>query len=210
MGRNRIISLLFLFIFGIVLITACGTSSYDHKTGLETEEKGGEENLKEPLEKKLNVKKPDLKKEFKSKKLKSVFGEDEQLELFSTDLQLTKSDGILQLNFRLDNTSGEPLTFTFGSSQQYDFTIYNEQNKKVYQWSEGKAFLTVIQEVTLDPGDSLTYNPTWDFTDKTGTRLPDGKYRVEFVVTAKISDKSGNIIHSPKKAIAEIDTRAGK
>ena|GEM_PF-1696130 len=207
MGQFRIFFSLMLMIFGIVFVTGCEKTIADAETNLGIPDEGGDETMKEPVEKHLDAKKPQLRKDFIAKKYKTINSDTGMKEFFDTELKLTKGNGELNISFRLVNTSLEPLTFIFSSSQEYDFAVYNEQNEKVYQWSVGKAFLAVMKEVTLDPGDSLTYNPVWKFVDQKGMSLPEGKYRVEFVLTGKVTDKVGKILHGEKKASAVIDTR---
>jgi len=45
------------------------------------------------------------------------------------------------------NSTGDPVSLTFSTSQKYDLEILDDKGKLVYQWSKGKAFAQVVTTV---------------------------------------------------------------
>ncbi|MEH7444480.1 BsuPI-related putative proteinase inhibitor [Bacillus sp. JJ1122] len=77
----------------------------------------------------------------------------------------------------LRNDGNEPISFEFPTSQKYEITIVNENKKKVYQYSDGKAFAQAFETLTLQPQQSIKWKETWDYKTE-GTRVKEGDYTV--------------------------------
>ncbi|WP_423409679.1 BsuPI-related putative proteinase inhibitor [Heyndrickxia sp. MSNUG] len=77
----------------------------------------------------------------------------------------------------LRNDGNEPISFEFPTSQKYEITVVNENKKKVYQYSDGKAFAQAFETLTLQPQQSIKWRETWDYTTE-GTRVKEGDYTV--------------------------------
>jgi hypothetical protein len=73
----------------------------------------------------------------------------------------------------LQNTVTTPITIAFPSSQKFDFLVADRGGKELYRWSGDKAFLTVISEVTLSPGQAIDEQLSWKIRD-----VPPGDYMV--------------------------------
>jgi hypothetical protein len=80
-------------------------------------------------------------------------------------------DLILELS--LQNAQTAPMTMVFPSSQRFDFSVLDREGREVYRWSRDKAFITVISEVTLSPGESIDEQLSWRIQD-----VPPGEYAV--------------------------------
>src|SRR5256885_17031198 len=63
------------------------------------------------------------------------------------------------------NTAGAPVSVTFTSGQRFDLVIRRPRGDAVWRWSHDKAFIQVIQTLTLQPGDRLSFKIPWDQTD---------------------------------------------
>ena len=74
--------------------------------------------------------------------------------LFRTTLEVDQTEDGLVLDFSLENISGTDLEYYSGSSQKYDYIVYNSKNDEVYRWSNNMCFLSVIKE-TLHKGENL-------------------------------------------------------
>ncbi|MCU9615074.1 BsuPI-related putative proteinase inhibitor [Caldibacillus lycopersici] len=194
--------------FLIILIVTSITSACSQ--GLATESKNGnqaveseEGNVKKDIVNKLTLNKTSLKdKKFNKNEIKLEEG------TFQPTLQLSKTDHAIAIDFTAENTSGNPITLSFTSGQEYDFLVYNGNNELVYQWSKGRMFLQVIKEVTLENGDKINYKNTWNFVDNEGNVLPDGEYRIEFTVTAQVKSAEGKTIKTNElTAATEINTK---
>jgi len=77
----------------------------------------------------------------------------------------------------LRNNGNEPISFEFPTSQKYEITVVDENKKKVYQYSDGKAFAQAFETLTLKPQQSIKWRETWDYTTE-GARVKEGDYTV--------------------------------
>lgn len=77
----------------------------------------------------------------------------------------------------LRNDGKEPLSFEFPTSQKYEITVVDAKKKKVFQYSDGKAFAQAFETLTLQPQQSIKWRETWDYTTE-GTRVKEGDYTV--------------------------------
>lgn len=106
--------------------------------------------------------------------------------LFRTTLDVEQSEDGLVLDFSLENISGTDLEYYSGSSQKYDYIIYNSKNDEVFRWSNKMCFLTVITETRHRKGDTLSFREVWDYTCNDGNRVPPGEYWVLVRMIAKM------------------------
>ncbi|NPV27838.1 MAG: hypothetical protein HPY81_10465 [Firmicutes bacterium] len=60
------------------------------------------------------------------------------------------------------NLSQEPITLDYSSSQRFDLLIRDSDGNQVWQWSDGRAFLSVLGQVVLAPNEAITYRATWN------------------------------------------------
>ena len=106
--------------------------------------------------------------------------------LFRTTLEVDQTEDGLVLDFSLENISGTDLEYYSGSSQKYDYIVYNSKNDEVYRWSNNMCFLSVIKETLHKKGEKLTFREIWDYTDNDGNRVPPGEYWVTVRMIAKM------------------------
>lgn len=91
---------------------------------------------------------------------------------------------VIKMTLRVFNNSSMPVTFDFNCSQRYDFMIYNSRGVEVWRWSTGKAFMDVLGRLTLNPGQSVTYNEECKFVNASGYAMPVDLYTLRGVLTA--------------------------
>ncbi|RSD29359.1 BsuPI-related putative proteinase inhibitor [Mesobacillus subterraneus] len=77
----------------------------------------------------------------------------------------------------LINTGNNPLAFEFPTSQKYELTVNDPSGKKVYQYSDGKAFTQAFETVTLKPRGKISWKESWDYL-AAGERVKEGEYTV--------------------------------
>ena len=114
-----------------------------------------------------------------------------RLGLFETKMEVEPVDGMLEIRISLKNISGESVSVHYGSGQQYDYWVYNEQNEEVYRWSADKSFTQALIDLELDRGEELTFIEQWDLRDNEGKPLQAGKY--EIVSRIMLGLRSGEI-----------------
>jgi len=98
--------------------------------------------------------------------------------LVTTDKFGYKPAEPVTINITLKNPSSTAVKWTFPSSQIYEITISGQGGRKVWTWSEGRMFLTVITELTLAPGEERHWSETWDQKTADGAQVPDGYYKI--------------------------------
>lgn len=75
-----------------------------------------------------------------------------------------------------ENAGSGPLAVTFTSGQRFDLIVRRSRGDAVWQWSHDKAFIQVVQTVTLQPGQRLSARLTWDQRDFQGRPVDPGAY----------------------------------
>src|SRR5207249_9987617 len=89
----------------------------------------------------------------------------------------TLDDGrVVEVALTAVHTGGAPVGVTFTSGQRVDLVIRRPRGDAVWRWSHDKAFIQVIQPLTLQPGQSLSFKIPWDQTDYQGLRVDPGPY----------------------------------
>ncbi|MDI6820468.1 MAG: BsuPI-related putative proteinase inhibitor [Candidatus Hodarchaeaceae archaeon] len=86
--------------------------------------------------------------------------------------------------FLLKNGRNGEVKLIFSDSQIFDLVMYDENLAKVCAWSDDKAFLEVVTEIALNPGESRSQLLTWGqrkYDRDTSEYLPikPGKYYLE-------------------------------
>lgn len=105
----------------------------------------------------------------------------------------------VRFTFTASNRGSAPLTFHFRSGQRFDIAVADAQGAQVWQWSHDRLFTQVLGTLTLEAGESTSFEATWDQRDTRGALVPPGRYRASaWLATA---DESG-------RARVEFDIRA--
>jgi hypothetical protein len=89
------------------------------------------------------------------------------------EAQLTYSksgpDSVM-LHFVVENTGESSEMVTFRSGQRYDYILYRD-GQRVEQFSEGKMFIMIYEEIMVSPGQELSFDIPLE-------RLQKGKHKV--------------------------------
>lgn len=89
----------------------------------------------------------------------------------------------LRLRFELRNDAQQAVTYDYGSTQRYELVIRDRSGAEVYRWSANKRFAMAAARATLQPGDALVYEETFELRATAGGPLPEGEYLLEAVHT---------------------------
>lgn len=84
-----------------------------------------------------------------------------KLEVELSDL-IVKSNEELRVNIGLINSSGEDAVLNFSSGQTYEIYIKNWQKEVIYTWSANKMFTQAFKEITIEAGESQSFQETID------------------------------------------------
>ncbi|MFZ7101704.1 MAG: peptidoglycan-binding protein [Peptococcaceae bacterium] len=74
----------------------------------------------------------------------------------------------VRITFRKRNITDESVTLSYSSSQLFDFYISNSNGREIWRWSEDAAFMPVVTEMVLAPGEAETIDIVWNQRNKGG------------------------------------------
>ena len=83
-------------------------------------------------------------------------------------------------HMRVSNVASTPVGITSYSGQQFDVLV-RQRGALIWQWSHDKAFVQVVRESTMPPGESLSFDWTWDQRDLQGRQVEPGTYDLSAV-----------------------------
>jgi len=84
-----------------------------------------------------------------------------------SSLRVEVEDGSALLTLQVTNADVEPIEVEFTSGQMYDFVVERE-GSELWRWSADQMFTQALQTVTLDAGETRTFQERW--TPEPGTR----------------------------------------
>lgn len=87
------------------------------------------------------------------------------------------------IRLQVTNVAAAPAVLTAYSGQQYDVLV-RQRGALIWQWSHDKAFVQVVRESTMAPGEMQTFNWTWDQRDLQGRQVEAGAYEISAVFMA--------------------------
>lgn len=109
----------------------------------------------------------------------------EELPRFETRASCQVAQDEVSFDFSLYNHHYESQNLIFGSGQQFELTITDENGEEVWRYSDGKFFTLALVMKTIDPGGKLNWKTSWDLTDKKGEKVSGGKYKAQIWVLAR-------------------------
>lgn len=82
-------------------------------------------------------------------------------------LDVAVEDDEVVFDVRAENNSDVPVDLTFQSGKTADVTVYNQasvdvDNEPVWKWSDGRLFTQAIQKETVQPGEEIHQEFTWE------------------------------------------------
>ncbi|MCD7034942.1 BsuPI-related putative proteinase inhibitor [Metabacillus sp. GX 13764] len=91
-------------------------------------------------------------------------------------------EGSIIFVFTIHNPSDKGKKLVFKSGKKYEITVRDSGGKEVYRYSKGKMFTQAIEESSIQPGETLSYQEAWNYL-KEG--FPTGNYKavIEFLGT---------------------------
>ena len=78
--------------------------------------------------------------------------------------------GHVDLTFSVRNAGDEPVTLAFPDSQRAEFVV-SQEGEEVWRWSRGQLFAQAVDDRTLAPGETYSFEAAWEKADP-------GEYRV--------------------------------
>lgn len=98
-------------------------------------------------------------------------------------------DHWVKVTLTIRNDSGRPIPVTFGSGQQYDFSVEDEAGKQYWKWSDGKFFTMALVERELGQ-ESWVYKEKIATVDEREKALAPGVYvlRAKLVADRRVEN----------------------
>jgi hypothetical protein len=93
-------------------------------------------------------------------------------------IEIKEENNATIINYKVKNISGGPLKLSFQSGLQADYIVYDDQGKKVRQYSEEVMSTQAITEMTFDNNQEIQNSFTL-------TDLYNGTYKIEVFLKAK-------------------------
>lgn len=98
----------------------------------------------------------------------------------------------IMMTFTVANIGDKPLTLFFRDGQRYDFFVIcgpmAHCPAPIWQWSHDKAFIQVLGQETIAPGQSLAYREIWDQKDNDGQLVPPDTYQAYATLVGCLDD----------------------
>jgi len=95
------------------------------------------------------------------------------------------------MTLEVKNTSLFPVTVSFSTAQQYEFTAQDASGATVWTWSFGKTFSPNGTSRTLAAGETVRYQESWNFKANSGSWAPNGSYTLRGTFLGNYTGKSG-------------------
>ena len=90
----------------------------------------------------------------------------------TTDRQTYTTRDVIEVTLELRNTSDQPLVLDFSTGQRYDFAILSTPADTVWSWSEGRMFMQMLGQETVQPNQVLVYR------EQVSPQLPAGTFTI--------------------------------
>ncbi|OLS39967.1 BsuPI-related putative proteinase inhibitor [Bacillus sp. MRMR6] len=100
---------------------------------------------------------------------------------FHPSIEIKEENDTVMVNFKVKNTSGELQKLTFSTGLKVDYIIYDENGKKVKQYSEDAMSTQAIEEITLEENQDIENG--FSISD-----LYNGRFTIEVFLTAQEED----------------------
>ncbi|MGG3563350.1 BsuPI-related putative proteinase inhibitor [Neobacillus rhizosphaerae] len=97
---------------------------------------------------------------------------------FIPSLEIKEDNHDMTIKYAVKNISGKKQTLTFSNGLKADFIVYDQNEKKVKQYSEEVSSTQATEEISLDNNKDIEQ----EFTI---SDLPNGQYKLEVFLTSK-------------------------
>lgn len=100
-----------------------------------------------------------------------------------TDKAVYEEGEEVKIAYKVRNKGNGEAVIKFSSSQLYDIIVSNKDGDDVWHWSAGQSFSQAETTLTINPGQTETYEVQWDQNDNNGDTVPLGTYRIQAFLT---------------------------
>ncbi|QHS21655.1 hypothetical protein GWK91_01220 [Virgibacillus sp. MSP4-1] len=88
------------------------------------------------------------------------------LKKLAYDVTSEKTDNQITFQMELTNPTDEQVKISFPSGQQYEVIVKSKKSDEVvYRYSEGRMFTQAIVDDEIEPGETKTWEQSWEFKE---------------------------------------------
>lgn len=88
----------------------------------------------------------------------------------------------VRLTYAVRNRGSKPITLSFSSAKQHDIWI-TRGDTEVFRFSKGRMYATMLTTLVLQPGQTKSFDFTWNQKDNNGQDIGPGTYTVHAQLT---------------------------
>lgn len=75
----------------------------------------------------------------------------------SLEFSLTEDPETNSIIYTIKNEGSVKETLSFTTSQRYDYVLSSKEHGLIERYSDGKVFLQVLTDITIEPGEEVSY-----------------------------------------------------
>ncbi len=95
-----------------------------------------------------------------------------------TDKRVYQRGESIKITLTKTNTTDDPITLRYPTSQIIEITATNAQGNVVWRWSEGRTFAQFQRVITIFEGGTQVITEFWNQLDNNGRQVPPGTYTI--------------------------------
>lgn len=80
-------------------------------------------------------------------------------------LSATVDSDAVEFSYTIENVGSNPITANYRDGQKFDIVV-EADGDEAWRWSHNRMFTMALEEKTFSPGESVTYEATWDNPDE--------------------------------------------
>lgn len=104
----------------------------------------------------------------------------------ASDKKFYKSGEMVKFTMTAINQDDRAREVVFPSGQSFDITITPHQaSTPRWDWSRGQAFTMMVRQVSLKPGETMSFSADWNQHNNEGSEMPRGDYDVQVRLTSQ-------------------------
>jgi len=92
----------------------------------------------------------------------------------------------LPLEISIANNGPEARELSFRTSQRFDFWVEDKSGREVWRWSDGQMFAQMLETVSINPNEKISYSAEWKLIDSSGEQIEPGDY---FIFAKIVADE---------------------
>lgn len=81
--------------------------------------------------------------------------------MLNGSLTVTVDGSTVTFTYEIENAGSSPVEVEYRDGQKFDIAV-SEDGDEVWRWSTGRMFTMALEQRELDPGETATYEATWE------------------------------------------------